>query len=130
MSNISNIDTTELYTQYIRMEDPTEYYFATKVVGSWELWEEFCNKNINLVALWRRELEAKIKSSCLQYILEASKGETRDALQAAKYLIDAPWNKEESKRGRPSKEDILNETNRIVEDMKRVEDDYKRITKK
>ena len=110
------------------MMDPTEYYYATKIIGSWEKWESFVNNNTALVALWRRELEAKIKSTCLQYILEASRGETRHALQAAKYLIEAPWIKEDSKRGRPSKSDIENETKRMAEDIQRVAEDYKRIS--
>lgn len=118
-----------LYIDYIRMMDPTEYYYATKIIGSWEEWEAFVSDNTALVALWRRELEAKIKSSCLQYILEASRGETRDALQAAKYLIESPWLKEDSKRGRPSKVDIENETKRMAEDISRVAEDYQRIHK-
>lgn len=121
-------DINHLYIEYIRMMDPTEYYYATKIIGSWEQWEEFCKDNIVVVSLWRRELEAKIKSSCLQYILEASRGETRDALQAAKYLIESPWLKEEAKRGRPSKLDVEMETKRMAEDIQRVAEDYKRIS--
>lgn len=120
-----NIET--LYTEYMRYMDPTEYYFATKVVGSWPQWEEFVKANTSLVSLWRRELEAKIKSMCLSSIIETSRGETRDSLQAAKFLLDAPWIKEESKRGRPSKEDIEMETKQIASDILRVQEDYKRI---
>lgn len=122
------MDYDKLYTEYIRMQDPTEYYYATKIIGSWEKWEQFIKDNTSLVSLWRRELEAKIKSSCLQYILEASRGENRDALQAAKYLIESPWLKEEAKRGRPSKVEIENETKRMAEDIQRVADDYLRIS--
>lgn len=111
------------------MSDPTEYYYATKIIGSWELWEEFIIANGALVNSWRRELEAKIKSNCLLYILEASKGENRDALQAAKYLLETPWLKEESKRGRPSKLEVDNETKKMADDILRVAEDYKRITK-
>jgi len=117
----------DLYKEYIRYLDPTEYYYATKVIGSWEQWESFVRDNQELVALWRRELEAKIKSMCLSHIIETSRGETRDSLQAAKYLIDAPWLKEESKRGRPSKVDIEMETKQIAADIVRVQEDYKRI---
>jgi hypothetical protein len=129
MSNISNegSDIDVLYTEYMRYMDPTEYYFATKVVGSWPQWEEFVKANTSLVSLWRRELEAKIKSMCLSSILETSRGETRDSLQAAKFLLDAPWIKEDTKRGRPSKEDIEMETKQIATDILRVQEDFKRI---
>lgn len=109
------------------MLDPTEYYFAKEYLGSWLKWEEFVKDNDSVVSLWRRELEAKIKSMCLSHIIETSRGETRDSLQAAKFLLDAPWIKEESKRGRPSKVDIEMETKQIASDIIRVQEDFKRI---
>lgn len=117
-----------LYHQYMQMMDPTEYYFATKIVGSWKQWEEFVRENKEEVDSWRREMEAKVKSMCLSHILETSRGETRDSLQAAKFLLDAPWIKEESKRGRPSKEEIAAEIKQTTDQLLRVQEDYKRIT--
>lgn len=116
-----------LYEEYMRLMDPTEYYFATKVMNSWANWESFTVSNKETVEAWRRELEAKIKSMCLANIIETSRGETRDSLQAAKFLLDAPWIKEESKRGRPSKLDIEMETKQIANDILRVQEDFKRI---
>ncbi len=123
-----NIDT--LYKEYIRKLDPTEYYYAIDIFGSWSNWESFVSSNKDLVSSWRREMEAKIKSMCLLHIIETSRGETRDSLQAAKFLLDAPWIKEETKRGRPSKEDIEMETKQIANDIIRVQEDFKRINDK
>jgi hypothetical protein len=122
---MSNIE--EYYTKYIQELDPTEYYYATRVFGSWSLWEQFVDDNKDLVNSWRRELEAKIKSMCLSSLIETSRGETRDALAAAKFLLDAPWVKDENKRGRPSKMEIDNELKSQAEIHQRIKEDLERI---
>jgi hypothetical protein len=73
-------------------------------------------------------LEAKIKSMCLSHLIETSKGETRDAIQASKFLLDAPWVKEENKRGRPSKVEIDNEIKSQAEMHQRIQEDLDRIS--
>lgn len=116
----------ELRTKYLLLEDPTEYYFAIKVIGSWLLWEEFIKNNTIFVESLRRELEAKIKSNALLSIIERSKGDTRDSLVASKYLVDTPWIKKSSK-GRPSKESIDKEIKKLAEANNRITNDYKRL---
>lgn len=74
-------------------------------------------------------LLAKLKANCLDRIIETSKGETRDALQANKYLLEfSP--KDDTKRGRPSKQDILVEAKKIAEDNVLLEESYDRLFNK
>lgn len=122
---------TALKPDYIRLSDPTEYYFATRYLSGWEEWERICNETDfkPVIELWRRELEAKIKSDSLARIIDSARGETRDALQANKFLLDTPWVREDTKRGRPTKADILSEANKIATTNERVMEDYKRISK-
>ena len=130
MNNVlppSNYNIEELYKNYINMLDPTEYYYAIKYLNSWSNWEAFCLSHPDEVGLWRRELEAKIKSMCLSHIIETSRGETRDSLQAAKYLLETPWVKDESKRGRPSKVEVQNELKNQAETYQRIQADLLRM---
>ena len=116
------MDLDNLRIEYLRYNDPTEYTFANKVIGSWSNWEKLREKNKDIIDSWQRELEAKIKSNAISMIFEVAQGETRDALSANKLLLDCPW--KESTRGRPSKLDIQTETKRIVDDSLKTEEDY------
>ncbi len=114
----------------MRIGDPTEYTFVTRYIGTWDIWESMYSSSNNyrvIIDAWRRELEVKIKSDAINRIIDAAKGETRDALQANKYLLDTPWLKEESKRGRPTKQDVLSEANKIAVDEQRIAEDFKRV---
>lgn len=114
---------------YLRISDPTEYFFVSRIGLSWSTWEDLCNdiKYKPIIELWRRELEAKIKSDAMARILDAARGETRDALQANKFLLDAPWVKETNGRGRPSKQEIMSEANKIAVTEQRIAEDYQRV---
>lgn len=122
-------DIEELHSKYIKALDPTEYYYAIDNFQSFRNWETFYENNKDIVDAWRRELEAKIKSMCLSQLIETSRGDTRDAIQASKFLLDAPWIKEESKRGRPSKMEIENELKSQAEVHLRIKEDLERIQK-
>lgn len=124
-----NFNLADYKEDYLRISDPTEYFFVSRIGLSWERWEELYNdlKYKPTIELWRRELEAKIKSDAMARILDAAKGETRDSLQANKFLLDSPWVKETTGRGRPSRQDVLSEANKIAVSEQRIADDYKRV---
>ena len=113
----------DLHAAYISLEDPSEYYFAIQYFNTYSAWLKYVEEHKEEVDLWRKELEAKIKSGCISRLLEASKGDSRDALGANKFLLDCPW-KEANGKGRPSKQDILTETKRIVDYNTQLEQDY------
>ena len=124
----SDEEIANLYPKFMSTLDPTEYKFAIKHVGSWELWQTMLKiPRIKIqVDKWRRELDVKIRSEALARILEASQGETRDALGANRYLLEANFLGKE-KVGRPSKEAIATEAKKIVARNEQVEEDYKRL---
>jgi hypothetical protein len=117
------LNTEDLAKAYIQLEDPSEYYYALQYFNSYTNWLKYVDAHKDEVDLWRKELEAKIKSDAIGRIIEASKGDSRDALGANKFLLDLPW-KETNGKGRPSKQDILTETKRIVDYNKQLENDY------
>lgn len=120
-----------LKDSYIRLSDPTEYYFAIRTIGTWEEWEALCDNPDfkSTIEGWRRELEAKIKSDSLARIIDAAKGETRDALQANKFLLDTPWLQNTATKGRPSRLDILSEAHKLAMNEQKIAQDYERINK-
>lgn len=120
------LDLSSLYTLYMEISDPTEYKFSRKV-GGWTRWEELSKlpEVKKEVDKWRRELDAKIRSESLFKIMAAADGDTRDALAANKYLLEASWSKD--KVGRPSKEAIQIEAKKAADRTKEMEDDIKRM---
>ena len=73
--------------------DPTEYEFAQKVFGSWEVWKIVSN-SVGVkshVAKWRREVEVKVKSEAIKAIAEEMKTNGRSSFSAAKLLLDKGW---------------------------------------
>lgn len=117
-----------LYKLYILAGDPTEYSFAVKHLDGWQHWQELtqCTWFQEYVLAWRLELETKLRSEALAKIMVASKGTTRDAFQANKYLTDRAW-KDKATKGRPSKDNIRREAVRIASEEQRITDDAKRI---
>ena len=124
----SDEEIDKLYPFFMSTLDPTEYKFAIKHVGSWELWQTMLKipRVKTQVDKWRRELDVKIRSEALARILEASQGETRDALGANKYLLEANFLGKE-KVGRPSKEAIATEAKKIVARKEQIIEDQKRL---
>lgn len=114
---------------YLRAKDPTEYYFAKEYFGTWAAWEEFSSKEeiAPVIGQWRRELTQKLRSDALGRILEAAQGETRDALSANKYIYEALNEDKANKVGRPTKEAIMKEASRMVDEDRQREEAYNRL---
>jgi hypothetical protein len=82
---------------------------------------------MQVIGQWRAELWAKLRSDSLRRILEAANGETRDALGANKYIYETFDLEDQPKVGRPSKEKIQKEAERLVEDDRIRDEAYRRI---
>ena len=114
-----------LYQRYMDSNDPSEYFFALEVIGSWRQWLRISSSpSIRpVIDRWRLELEAKIKSTALKALLEKS---LIGDVSAAKYLIETWSNKpgEKRGRGRPKKEKEDNSINiDWKKDLERIQDD-------
>lgn len=119
----------DLYILYLRVADPTEYRFAVRAYGDWTSWESAIAKEPikSLVDKWRRELEVKLRSEALQRIMDVAGNEgTRDSLQANKYLLEANFSNK-NKAGRPSKESVAKEAQKLMDSQRSIEEDYKRL---
>lgn len=116
-----------LYKIYMSYDDPLEYQFALDNFDGWDHWEIICNTAWfkPYITKWRREAEIRQKSRALARVREEARSGSRDALNANKYLLEKRWiEKEPSTRGRPSKEEILKESELLLEksNSKIVED--------
>ena len=117
-----------LYLCYMQSNDLTEYEFAKEHLLNWDHWERLCNCNWFQPYLerWRKELELKIRAQALNSIIAESKSDSKSAYQAAKFLVERGW-APKNEKGRPSKEDVKLEANRIAEIQNTISEDLERI---
>lgn len=111
---------------YLSFEDPTEYSFATEVLGGWEHWQALCDsyKLKPYIAKWRDELEIKLRSTAIRAMVNSAKVDGSKGLSAAKYLAEKGW---EKKRGRPSKDEVEKERKIAAGVSKEIADDLARM---
>ena len=116
---------------YLETMDPTEYEFATTYLWGWEHWQRLlANKAIREeIDKWREELEVKLRAKAIKSILNLSEGK----FEAAKWAADGHWN---TKRGRPSKDELAREkrireraAEEATEDASRIIDFIPRMKK-
>ena len=93
---------------YMDYTDPTEYQFATEVLGGWDHWTKVSSSYIitEQVAEWRAEMEVKLRSTAIRAIYDSARSDGSKGIAAAKYIADRGW---EKARGRPSKAEIEKE---------------------
>lgn len=116
---------------YIEESDPTEYLFAKKHLDSWAHWEDLLGNTWfeEYITRWRRELEVKIKAQALVRIFDAGRSpDTKTAFAANKYLLEGRWTPSETKKvGRPTKEAIAAEAQRLASINDKIKQDYERL---
>lgn len=99
-----------LHRLFVDFGDPTEYNFANTYLINYAHWREISEHPMvtPYLALWREELLMKIKADAINSIVAASKGESKDAITAARWLLQSDtWftDSRRSGRGRPSNKD-------------------------
>ena len=121
-----------LYRLYLEAGDPTEYSFACLYLESYDHWEMLCECVWfkPYLAKWRKDLEMKIKSEALARIMaEARNDKSPSKFTANKFILEKGWEPKDgqSKRGRPSKDEIakaavqhLEADRQLIEDMSRI----------
>lgn len=130
LKNSDHLGFPSLYTLYMETNDPTEYKFAVDHLDGWDHWKALCSASWfqPYIAKWREELEIRFRSNALAEILQNAQKGGREAFQAAKYIASGEYlTKTETKRGRPSKAEIDSTAKQIVEDRRRLEEDFQRI---
>lgn len=113
---------------YIEAADPSEYKAAMALLGSWQHWERLisCDWFQPYLEEWRAELELKLRSRALESIVNQSQAVGKDAMAAARYIVEGSW-KNPTKRGRPSKDEIKREARMQADLSKDMDETMKRL---
>lgn len=121
-----------LYRLFMECDDPSEYSFAVQHLGGWGHWKEL-NESPHLKDIfqeWREELDVRTRAKALNNIREIAEQPSPVRLAANKLLLDGGWKrqeKEKEKAGRPSKERIRQEADRLLEYDKDILEDARRL---
>ena len=123
---VDGVEYKSLKKIYLSYADPTEYSFAVEILGGWEHWKAMAASNeVGVhVQKWRDELEVKLRSEAIKAIRKAANEDGAKGTSAAKYLAERGW---ESKRGRPSKEEVQRQRKIEAGVHKDLDDDAKRL---
>jgi len=110
---------------YLEVSDPTEYEFAQKVFGSWDVWLRVREAHWfqDTYLKMKRELEAKVTSMGYREI----EAKADKHVSAAKYLADKGWTKKAGTKGRPTKQSIREAAHDIAREDRQIDEDYKRL---
>lgn len=119
-----------LHRLYMEMDDPTEYEFAKKYFGSWKHWKMIRGAPwmTDVYKEMKEELDISIRARALNQIRDAAINSDKDRMQANKYLLDRGW-VDEDHRGRPSKQKIKEEADKLFKDKEEVNSDYTRLAR-
>jgi hypothetical protein len=115
---------------FVEEGDPTGYRWAMKYLGRWRVWERLLQYEWfqEGLAAARAELEQKLESDAISRIREIMEtGNPAQALQASKYLAEQGYKVKNSKRGRPSKEEVEAELKKQAKLSAEEQDDLARI---
>lgn len=118
-----------LHRLYVEMADPTEYIFANTYFDGWKHWKMLkeCNWFKEHYDLMYEELQLKLKAEAYARLLKEAKEGGRNSASINKYLLDNKWFEREDHRGRPSKEAIKREANKLFIQKDEVEADWERL---
>lgn len=123
-----------LYKLYMDsvLQDPTEYAFAKAYFYGWEHWERLSETEWfkPYIEAWRREADIRLKATNLIVLQRVAKAGGRESVAAARYLIEKGWepkDKQATKRGRPSKEEVKQELERQAAIINTSEDEARRL---
>lgn len=118
---------------FVLFGDIMEYDFATNVIGSFEWWERLKKApwiSANIYKPARRELEIKIRAQAVGNIrrIASNSVSISTAFNANKFLADRGWGEsKETKRGRPSNEEIEGALKNITEEKAQLDLEAERI---
>jgi hypothetical protein len=89
-----------LYRLYIEEEDPTEFDFANRYFEDYDHWLVLTNTEWfkPYISQWRDELQRKLTARAMKIIKAEAEGKGRNALAAAKYLMERGWETREEKK--------------------------------
>lgn len=116
---------------YVEMEDPTEYEFAVTYLDSWTHWKKITQASFFQEHLkeWREELEVRLRARALNRMKVRASSDSKDSFAADKILLAGGWKtpEEKSQVGRPTKEKIAAEANKLFSEHSEFDKDFERL---
>ncbi len=116
---------------FVECEDPTEYSFATVYLDGWSHWKKLSTSAFfqSYVSEWREELEVRLRAKGIAGIKLAAVSNGKDALTAQKFLANGQWKTQEEKStvGRPTKEKITQEAEKMFKAKTEFDEDHERL---
>ena len=119
-----------IHKAYVSMADASEYEFANKYFDGYTHWKKLCNCNWFKPYLdeMREELEVKLKAEALNRIREIALDKSNKShYMANKFITEHGLGVKKDNRGRPSKEKIRAEADKLFKSSDEVTEDYNRI---
>ena len=115
---------------FIATDDMTGFKLAQKYLGGWQHFQTLlkCKWFEAEFKKWTDELFVLQQSIALEKVREIAEGDGASALAASKYIANREWDKPQTTRGRPTKEEISGELKRQAEARTSKNDDYNRMT--
>lgn len=112
--------------------DPTEVTFVdTELGGRWDLWQKMCeHKEISAyISTLREEARARYLSNNFKALHElAETGDAKTRMSTLKFLCTSILaDTKTSDRGRPSKKEIQQRTNEILQEDKELQEAFARV---
>jgi hypothetical protein len=115
---------------YMEISDPTEYRVGVALLGDYRHWQHLCSLSWfkPYVEKWRMELREKVNSEAVEALREIVKDPKNGSrVPAARMLLEKPWEKGTTLRGRPSKDEVEGYKQQVAQDAQEQEEDYKRL---
>lgn len=119
-----------LYRLYMEMGDLKEYEFAETYLDGYDHWMRLCSTPWFKphIERWRKELLLRVQGQALRRIQSVAEAEGhKSAYEANKFLLAASWASPGHSKGRPSKEQVKEEAERIAKAEKEIQEDAERI---
>lgn len=128
LKNYDNNGYPSIHQLFLKEDDPTEYRFAIKYFDSWHHWKMVreCAWFKPVYEAMKEELEIRLKSKAVADLRNIAR-DPKAAVQVNRYLIEKGYVDKEDTRGRPSKQKIKEEADKIFKDMEVIGSDYDRI---
>ncbi len=116
---------------YVEMEDPTEYEFALQYLDGWIHWKKLSGASFFQEHLkeWREELEVRMRAKALNRMKVRAVSDSKDSFAADKILLAGGWKTPEEKSavGRPTKDKIKQEAEKLFQERTEFDEDYDRL---
>jgi hypothetical protein len=119
-----------LYRLYMEMGDLKEYEFAETYLDGYDHWQMLCKAPWFKphITRWREELLLREQGQALNRIREVARAkEHKSAYEANKFLLAGSWAVSGHSKGRPTKDQVKAEAERIATAEKQISEDAERI---